>query len=146
MIQVENKSRLRVITVDDSKIVSQRLGSLLDDVSAVELMGSAGTISEALAIIDAQRPHVVILDIHLASDKPRNGIDLLNLIKKAYPPIKVVMLTNLTDQRYKSLCLDAGAEFFLDKSNDFDRIPDVIDVLHDEAWIEESEAWWKEQK
>ena len=146
MIQVENKSRLRVITVDDSKIVSQRLGSLLDEVSAVELMGSAGTISEALAIIDAQRPHVVILDIHLASDKPRNGIDLLNLIKKAYPPIKVVMLTNLTDQRYKSLCLDAGAEFFLDKSNDFDRIPDVIDVLHDEAWIEASEAWWKEQK
>lgn len=143
MIQVENKSRLRVITVDDSKIVSQRLGSLLDELSSVKVMGSAGSISEALSLIDVQHPHIVILDIHLASDKPRNGIDLLALIKKVYPLVKVVMLTNLTDQRYKSLCIDAGAEFFLDKSNDFDRIPDILNALHDENWIEESETWWK---
>ncbi len=132
--------------VDDSRIVSQRLGSLLDELSEVEVKGSAGTIAEALSLIEVQRPHIVILDIHLASDKPRNGIDLLALIKKTYPPVKVVMLTNLTDKRYKNLCMEAGAEFFLDKSNDFDRIPGIIGALHDEAWIEESEAWWKEQR
>jgi DNA-binding NarL/FixJ family response regulator len=122
-------SVLKVVTVEDSAVIVGRLKGMLCEVTGVEFMGNASTIPAALELISISRPHVLILDINLQSADRKNGIDLLTMIRPFYPEMKVIMLTNLTDNRYRIMCKDAGADYFFDKSNDFDKITDTLSQL-----------------
>jgi len=55
-----------------------------------------------------------------------NGIEVLKHIKAEYSDIRVVMLTNDTNLEYKQLCMGLGADHFLDKSTEFDRITEIV--------------------
>lgn len=120
---------LKIITVDDSPVVVNRLQCILSEISGVEFAGSATSIPEALVIIKRKLPDVVFLDIHLNSQDGRNGTDLLVTLRKIYPSLKIIMLTNLTSERYRTLCLEGGADHFLDKSEEFEKIPDIINQI-----------------
>jgi DNA-binding NarL/FixJ family response regulator len=139
----ERKSlTLRIVTVDDSPLIAQRLRTLLNDVREVEFLGNAETIQSALEFIEEKKPHVVFLDINLAHDKPRNGIDLLNALRKTYPVMKIIMLTNLSDSRYRDMCRSFGADHFFDKSEDFDRIPEMLADIRREGFDSKNDNWW----
>jgi DNA-binding NarL/FixJ family response regulator len=133
---------LKVVTVDDSPLIAQRLKVLLGDVTDIELQGNAEDIQSALKMIEEGKPHVVFVDINLSTDKPRNGIDLLNVLRKTYPVLKIVMLTNLADPRYRDMCRSFGADYFLDKSADFDRIPETLKSIRDNGFDKRNETWW----
>ena len=117
---------LRVVTVDDSPLIAHRIGELVSEIPGIELKGEAATIAEALSLIETEQPDVILLDIHLAKDKPRSGIDLLHIVSRMYPLIKIIMLTNQTDNSYRTMCKSSGAFMFLDKSNDFEKIPQIL--------------------
>jgi DNA-binding NarL/FixJ family response regulator len=118
---------LKVITVEDSLIVAKRLQVLLEELDNVRFLGNATRIAKALELVYRQNPDVVILDINLEADLPlANGINLLMLLKEKYKHIKVIMLTNLVGDQYRNTCRAFGADDFLDKSNDFMRIPDTL--------------------
>jgi DNA-binding NarL/FixJ family response regulator len=128
---------LRVVTVDDSPLIAKRVEQLLVEIPGIELRGKASNIAEALSLIESEQPDVLLLDIHLSNDKPRTGIDLLHIVSRMYPRIRIIMLTNLTDHSYRTMCQASGAYMFLDKSNDFEKIPEILigirghgEVLH----------------
>jgi DNA-binding NarL/FixJ family response regulator len=127
MSEQETGSILKIVTVDDSPIVAERLQSMLSEVERVEFSGNARNIASALALIDQTKPDVVILDIHLEEDMPdANGIDLLISLRKKYPVMKIMMLTNLTGFHYRNRCIAFGVDYFFDKSHDFDKIPGTL--------------------
>lgn len=126
MSKAATSESLRVITVDDSPLILKRIEQLVDEIPGIELRGKAGTIADALALIDAEQPDVILLDIFLTNDKPKSGIDLLHIVTRMYPRIKIIMLTNLTDSSYRTMCKLSGAYMFLDKSNDFEKIPEIL--------------------
>lgn len=126
MSEAATSESLRVITVDDSPLILKRIEQLVEEIPGIELRGKAETIAEALALIDAEHPDVVLMDIFLTHDKPKSGIDLLHIVTRMYPMIKIIMLTNLTDSSYRTMCKSAGAYMFLDKSNDFEKIPEIL--------------------
>jgi DNA-binding NarL/FixJ family response regulator len=96
----------------------------------VEFLGSANNAISALNLIHKQVPNVVILDINLDENAAQfNGIDLLIALRKRYPQMKIIMLTNLSAPQYRSRCLAFGANYFFDKSNDFEKIPEVLDEI-----------------
>jgi DNA-binding NarL/FixJ family response regulator len=118
---------LKVVTVEDSLIVAKRLQGMLEEIDNVSFLGNATRIAKALELIYRQKPDVVILDINLEGDLPvANGINLLITLKAKYKNIKVIMLTNLVEDQYRNTCRAFGADHFLDKSNDFMRIPDTL--------------------
>ena len=133
---------LKVITVDDSPVIAERLKSLLSDVTEVELLGNAENIQTALSFIEANQPDVVFLDIHLSHDKPRNGIDLLNALRKTYPVLKIIMLTNMSGERYRAICKSFGADYFFDKSEDFDKIPETLIQIKSSGFCDQNGEWW----
>jgi DNA-binding NarL/FixJ family response regulator len=112
----------------------------------VDLLGNAENIQSALLFIEEKKPHVVFLDINLSHDKPRNGIDLLNILRKAYPVMKIIMLTNMSGDRYREICMSFGADYFFDKSEDFDRIPQTLSGIKDKEFLKKNESWWNEQR
>jgi DNA-binding NarL/FixJ family response regulator len=120
---------LKVIVIDDSPVIVDRLQKILDDVSCAEIAGIASTIEAGFQLIQEQRPHVVIMEIHVGRKTSNTTIGLLHLVKKVYPEMKVIMFTNMTDLRYRDTCFAFGADYFFDKSNDADRIPVVLSDL-----------------
>ncbi len=72
------------------------------------------------------QPDVAILDISLAEG---NGIDVLVNVKPRLPALKGIMLTNYSSPQHLKASADAGAEYFLDKSVDFERIAEILAQL-----------------
>jgi len=115
-----------VFIVDDSKIVRDRLVTLLSDLKKIEVIGQAKSTRQAIVAIRKLKPDVVILDIRMPGG---SGIDLIPNIKKdKFPPI-VIMLTNYPYPQYRKKCLDAGADFFFDKSAEFEKVIEVCQDL-----------------
>ena len=117
-------TNIRVFVADDSLIVREHLITLLDELIGVEIVGQAGTVSEAISAIGKLQPDVVILDIRMPDG---SGIDVLQTIKQDEPAPVVIVLTNYPYPAYRQKCLQAGADFFLDKSTEFDQIPALFE-------------------
>jgi len=130
MSKLNYSQRIKVVTVDDSPIITQRIKSILAEMNNIEFLGSASNAVSALNLIHRQIPNVVILDINLDEDTSQfNGIDLLIAIRKRYPQMKIIMLTNLSAPQYRTRCIAFGANYFFDKSNDFYKLPEALDEI-----------------
>ncbi|MFA5517913.1 MAG: response regulator transcription factor [Spirochaetota bacterium] len=112
---------MRVIVVDDSNIVRSRLIRMFSAEGDVDVMGLTG--DEEIDFIEKFNPDLVVLDIKLNN---RSGVDILKSIKATSPGTIVAMLTNYYDQYYLNRCKELGADYFFDKSMDFEKLADLI--------------------
>jgi DNA-binding NarL/FixJ family response regulator len=117
---------MKVFIADDSKIVCERLTEMLSEVPEVEIIGQAHKALEAMQSIEKMKPDAVILDIRMPGG---NGIDVLREIKKEKKAPVVIMLTNYPYPQYRKKCMDAGVDFFFDKSNEFEKVVGVLTNL-----------------
>jgi DNA-binding NarL/FixJ family response regulator len=122
---------MKVFIVEDSPAVLERLQDMVREIADVELVGDAGTYDAAVAGIIATRPDVSILDIKLA-DGGGSGIDVLDRVRRDLPVMKAIVLSNYVTPQHLKASADAGAEYFLDKSSDSDRIPGILEQLKNE--------------
>jgi DNA-binding NarL/FixJ family response regulator len=113
----------KVFIVDDSASIRTRLAEMLARLDGVTVVGEAASATEAIAGILRLKPTAVVLDLNLMG---RTGIDVLRAVHPQEPDIVFVVLTNHAEPQYRTACTKAGAAYFLDKSCDFDRVPDVI--------------------
>jgi DNA-binding NarL/FixJ family response regulator len=121
---------MKVLIVDDSEVVVQRLRSSLAEVAGLEIVGQADNVADAVLEIRKLRPDVIILDIRMPGG---SGIDVLEGLK-AYPrPPIVIMLSNYSDRQYRKKCLQSGARFFFDKSAEFQKVAEVLQSLMNAA-------------
>ena len=119
--------RKKVLLVDDSRIVRERLRALISELPGVEVIGEASNVSEGIRKIRRLRPHIVVLDISMPGG---NGIQMLEAIKRprrAGPAI--IMLTNFAHEAYRERCLELGAAYFFDKSAEFEEAVEMIKEL-----------------
>ncbi|MBS1757724.1 MAG: response regulator [Bacteroidetes bacterium] len=120
---MKNK-HLKVLIVDDALLVTERLTKIIEELSCVKEIVIAAGYYQAVFLLKSFKPDIALLDIHLPE---KNGIDLLEYIKKNYPGIKAVMLTNQTSDNYKIICRNLGSDHFVDKSSEFENIPTIIE-------------------
>ncbi len=117
---------MKVFIADDSKIVVDRLADLLGDVRGVEVAGQAGDALEAVRCIRQVNPDAVILDLQMPGG---SGLDVLRAIRPDHPGLYVLICTNYAYPQFREECLSAGANYFLDKSSEFEKIPDILREL-----------------
>ena len=117
---------MRVLIVDDSKIVCDGLQQMLINIADVEIVGQAHNGPDAIASISEANPDVVTLDIRLPG---LSGIDVLKDIRAKKLPIRVIMLTNYPYPQYRKKCKELGADYFFDKVAEIEEIPNVIEEL-----------------
>jgi DNA-binding NarL/FixJ family response regulator len=117
---------MRVLIADDSEAIVQRLITLLAHVRGVEIVDQVGTVEETTEAVRRLRPDAVILDMKMPGG---SGIDVLESMKKERLISTVIVLTNHPYAAYRKKCLQVGAKFFLDKSNEFARVGEVLQGL-----------------
>jgi DNA-binding NarL/FixJ family response regulator len=122
---------MKVFIVEDSPEVLQRLVEIVSEIADVDVVGDATSYETAVKGILSTRPDVSILDIKLADDRG-SGIDVLGRVKKALPEMRAIVLSNYVTPQHLKASADAGAEFFLDKSAECDRIPGILEQMRDE--------------
>ncbi len=123
---------MKVFIVDDSALVRERIIAMISEHPEIEIIGQAKNAPEGINSILKLKPDVVILDIRMSGG---NGIEVLKNIKKNKCAPTIIILTNYPYPQYRKKCMEAGADYFFDKSTEFNKIIEVIKKL-----IQESEA------
>lgn len=121
---------MKIFIADDAPLVRERLAGMLSNLENVELVGQADNGAEAITGVARYRPDLVILDMRMPG---RNGLDVLKTIKQQPEPPIVIMLTAFPTPQYHQQCLKAGAEYFFDKTIEFDRIPELLGQIESTA-------------
>jgi CheY-like chemotaxis protein len=112
-----------VYIVDDSQAVRERLVGMISEVDGTTLAGATGDPREAVKAIRRLHPDAVILDIRMPG---MNGIQVLREIKQGPRAPMVIMLTNYPFEQYRRECTEAGADYFLNKSTEFEKINEIL--------------------
>ena len=103
---------IRLLLVDDHAVVRSGLRMLLASEADVEIVGEAGSGSEAVSAAGSARPNVILMDIGLPD---MTGIEAARVIKSKFPNIFIVALTIHEDEEYFFKMLEAGASGYVPK-------------------------------
>ena len=114
---------MKVFIADDSASVVERLADLLRGLPGIEFAGDAGNVLAVLRCIRQLQPDALILDLEMPGG---SGLDVLRAVRRDLPDLQVLICTNYPYPQYRSECLAAGANYFLDKSAEFDKIPMIL--------------------
>ncbi len=114
---------LAVFLVEDSLAIRARLAETIRGIDGAELVGEAGSVGAAIDGIRSSHPGAVILDLQLEDG---SGLDVLRAVHPGSPGLHVAVLTNYATDQHRRACINAGAEYFLDKSSDFPRIREIV--------------------
>ncbi len=120
---------IRVLVVDDSKVIRDRLVTLLSGIMGVDVVGVASNGVDAVEGFDRLRPDVTILDIRMPGG---SGLQALREIRARSSSTMLMILTNYPTDQYRKRCLRMGANHFLDKSADIDRLLEIVSDLSSE--------------
>ncbi|MGD2244937.1 MAG: response regulator transcription factor [Candidatus Aminicenantes bacterium] len=120
---------MKVVVVDDSALLRERLVSMISELPGITTIGQAQDASQAMNTVQKLNPDVVILDIRLSDG---NGIEILQQIKKKSTAPVTIMFTNYPYPQYRKKCEETGADFFFDKSTEFHKITGVLKKISQE--------------
>ncbi|HME37572.1 MAG TPA: response regulator [Steroidobacteraceae bacterium] len=114
---------MRVLLVEDSKVLTERLTEAIRQIPDVELIGTADTEAAAIASAKRDSVDVIILDLHL---RQGTGFGVMRALTMAQLKPQVIVLTNYDLPEYKNAAIALGATHFLDKARDYGRLPEVL--------------------
>jgi len=115
--------RLRVLLVEDSKVLTERLTEAIRQIPDVDLIGTADSEGAALAAVKRESIDVIILDLHL---KQGTGFGVMRVLTATPMKPRIIVLTNYDLPEYKNAAIALGAAHFLDKARDYGRLPEVL--------------------
>jgi DNA-binding NarL/FixJ family response regulator len=118
-----NPSPLRVFVVDESTLVRERLSRHIGPDGAACIVGEAEDVETALQGIEATDPEAVVLDLRLIES---NGMELLHALRSRTDPIVTIVLTNYASEVFREASVVAGADYFFDKTTEFDLAMETI--------------------
>ena len=98
---------------------------ILDDVKYPKKIDVATDYYGAFDLLATERQDILLLDINMPG---KSGIELLRNCRDQLAVSEVIMLTNHAEAYYREQCTELGAKFFLDKSNDFLQVPEIVNA------------------
>ena len=106
---------IRVLITDDHTLVRAGIRSLLENMEGIEVIAEAGDGREALRLVRAHRPDVVLMDIAMPG---LNGLEAAARIAKKFPNVRVIILSMHVNEEYVLQALRAGAAGYMVKGAD----------------------------
>jgi len=114
---------IRVILADDHPVVRRGLAAMIDIEDDIEVVGVAKNGQEAVRLVHAQQPDVVLMDLQMPI---MDGVEATIRIRAEFPHIPVLILTTFNDKEYIYDCITAGARGYLLKDADPEQLIEAI--------------------
>jgi len=120
--------KIRILLVDDHKILRDGICSIVKEYPDMDVIGEAADGKTALRLVEELSPDVVIMDISMPD---LNGIDATRKIIADHPKIKVIALSMHHDKQFVSEIFKAGASGYLLKDCAFDELEHAVRIVMD---------------
>ena len=124
MATAGNKQMRSVLIVDDEFLIRYSLQKIMESEGYSTITAESG--HEALRIVTAGKPDIVILDINLPD---ANGMVLLRTIKKDHPSAVVILATGCPEEEYGNEAIRMGAIAYLEKPVNIDQLIGTMQSL-----------------
>lgn len=119
-------NKIKVVIVDDHKILRDGIKLMLNEMKNTELMGEASNGVEFLEILNNAKPDIVLLDINMPV---MNGLEAAQKALKKYPDLNILVLSMYSDHNYYSSMIDLGVKGFLLKESDYGELERAINNI-----------------
>ena len=128
------QTQVKVLIVDDQKVVRDGLAMILGFLDGIAVVGTAVDGADAVRQVAALQPDVVLMDLHMPV---LNGVEATTILSRDAPSSRVVVLTTYADDEWVFSALRAGAKGFLTKDADAEEIRRaVLTVAGGEAQLD----------
>lgn len=117
---------IRVLLVDDHKLVCAGLRLILEGLEGIEVIAEAHDGREALALIKAHHPDLVLMDIAM---KELNGLDASFQVKNEFPDVRVILLSTFSSEEHVLQGLRAGVAGYLLKESATEELEQAIRMV-----------------
>lgn len=124
---MSSEEDVRVLVVDDQRLIRDGIASLLGLQPGVTVVGTAANGREAVELAVTLRPDVVLMDVRMPDV---DGIAALETIRKQAPGCRVVMLTTFDDEEYVVPAMRAGATGYLLKDLPARELAGAVRMAH----------------
>ncbi len=114
---------IKVMIVEDYRVVAQGLQAVLEDEPDLEVVGIANSVAQTRGLATSVRPDVALLDYRLSDG---SGIDAAGVIRRHHPEIAMLFLSRDESSVARAAAIEAGASGYLLKSQTGDEIVDAI--------------------
>jgi DNA-binding NarL/FixJ family response regulator len=118
---------IRLLLVDDQRLICQGLAAVLNQEDDLEVVGSAENGQMAIAQVKALQPDVVLMDIRMPV---MTGIEATRLLAEQFPSVKVLVLSTFDDDRDIAQSVRAGAKGYLLKDMPAPELVEAIRLVH----------------
>ena len=122
-----NDDAIKVLIVDDQKMIREGLKALVKTEEDIAIIGVAENGEHAIKQVEALEPNVVLMDMEMPG---MNGMEATQLICKRFPDVKVLVLSTFDTQEYVSRSLSSGAMGYLLKGTPAKELTDAIRSVH----------------
>ena len=119
--------RIRVLCVDDHRIVREGIGLIIARQPDMEVVGSAATGEEAIALFKRERPDVTLMDLQLAT---MSGLEAIQAIRREDADARIIVLTMYQGDEDIHRALTAGATTYLLKDTLSDDLIRFVREVH----------------
>jgi DNA-binding NarL/FixJ family response regulator len=125
---------IRVFLLDDHEVVRRGIAALLEAEDDIEVVGEAGSVSQALARVLAARPDVAVLDVRLPDG---DGVAVCREIRSRMPEVACLILTSFSDEEALFDAVMAGAAgYVLKQINGSDLIGAIRTVASGQSLLD----------
>mgnify|MGYP003343397378 FL=1 len=114
---------VRVLLAEDHRLVRAGIHALLDRMAGVEVVGEVSDGMEALKVVEAIQPDLVLMDVAMPG---LNGLEAASRISKQWPAVRIIMLSMHANEEYLRQALKAGAMGYLLKGADLVELEQAI--------------------
>src|SRR3982751_6017366 len=130
---------IRILLVDDHKIIRDGLSDLISTRSDMQVVGDAGDGAAALALAESEQPDVIVLDLDLGSE---SGLQLLPELLRVVPSSSVIVLTGVREAEKRDEAIELGAKGVVLKEKGATELLSAIEKVHrtGEYWFEPGAA------
>jgi DNA-binding NarL/FixJ family response regulator len=138
---------IRVLVVEDHRVVAQGLKALLEDEQDMQVVGMAGSVDEAATLAEGVQPDVAVLDYRLSDG---TGAQAADTIRRRHPQTAMLFLSHDESSIARVASVEAGASGYLLKSQAADDLVDAIrrvvagQVLFSSQHLRELLIWHRE--
>ena len=130
----ELKDPIRVLLVDDHRLLLEGIRTVLGNGSLINIVGEAQELDTALQMLKSTLPDVVLLDVEIGKE---STVDKLAEIASASPTTRVLFLTSKVDDRTNERALLAGAHGLVLKDSAAETLLTAVRKVHDgEVWFD----------
>lgn len=116
---------MKVLIIDDDKLVSLSLKTILEADGRVDVVGIGNSGNDAITLYEEKQPEILLMDIRMEG---MSGLEAGKIILEKYPEAKILFLTTFSDDEYIVKALHIGAKGYLLKQNFESIVPALLAV------------------